>query len=188
MTQKRKRVAWFRYDGLGFPLELRNVELVRFRDAWAPDVKLNELSSHAFLALATKPATLTGAEVRFVRQRMRLTLEAFAERLRVTHQAVMKWERAGDQPTSMIWGTEVALRLEILNATLVHSPRKFFETYRVIAGMPLGSPDGVVMVHDPEDPELAGAGYAAIRPAAAPARLSRTARGRSARPGNHQPR
>ncbi len=185
MTQKRKRVARFRYDGLGFPLELRNVDLVRFRDAWAPDVKLNELSSHAFLALATKPATLTGAEVRFVRQRMRLTLEGFAGRLRVTHQAVMKWERAGDEATGMIWGTEVALRLEILNATLVDSPRKFLKTYLVIAGMPLGSPEGVVMVHDPTDPAFLCAGYAAPSRGPARTRLSRATRKRG-RSGSHQ--
>jgi DNA-binding transcriptional regulator YiaG len=71
----------------------------------APSIKLNALMTNAFRALATKPGPLTGNELRFLRHHMRQTLQAFAQGLRVTHQAVMKWERAEDRPTGMSWGT-----------------------------------------------------------------------------------
>lgn len=169
---KRKRVSRFTYLGLGFPVELRSVELVQFRDAWAPNVKLNSLAESAFVALATKPANLTGNEVKFVRHRMRSTLQAFSRHFRVTHQAVMKWERAGDAVTGMGWGTEVSVRLAILDAAGT-SPRPFLEAYRLIAALTLRQVDEVVMVHDPEDPDLARAGYEAARARKKPERAAR---------------
>jgi len=158
LTQRRKRVRRFVFAGLGFPVELRNVELIRFRDSWAPDVKLNRLTDDAFLALATKPAPLTGDEVKFVRHRMRLTLQAFAERFHVTHQAVMKWERSREAVTDMNWGTEVAIRLEILHTAKLR-PAKFVEAYKTITRLSAETNEALVMVHDPKAPEFAGAGF-----------------------------
>src|ERR1700690_3051690 len=103
---KRKRVERFVYNGLGFPVELGRVVLVRPRHKWAPEVDLNELESGAFRALATKPARLTGNEVPFIRQFMNLTLQGFADLLRVTHPTVMNWESAYAEPTGMGWPSE----------------------------------------------------------------------------------
>lgn len=136
MTQRRKRVARFVYKGLGFPVELRHVRMVKFRDTWAPDVNLNDLSSDVFKRLATKPTRLSGNEVHFIRQRMGMTLQAFAKHFHVTHPAVMKWEGAYHEPAGMSWGTEMSIRLKILKDT-GSKPAQFFDAHSELEALEL---------------------------------------------------
>lgn len=102
-------------EGLGFKVRLHNVPMVKVRGAWTPEINYNVFSKVVLLALSHKPARLTGAEVRFIRQQLEMTLQSFAERFCVTHVAVIKWEKAGNKPTSMAWTTEKDLRLFILS-------------------------------------------------------------------------
>jgi hypothetical protein len=102
-------------EGFGFKVRLINVPMVKIRDAWTPNINYNELAKAVLLALCHKPARLTGAEVRFVRQQMDMTLQAFADRFCVSHVAVIKWEKAGSKPTPMAWTTEKDMRLFILS-------------------------------------------------------------------------
>lgn len=111
---RKRRERVFAYEGLGFPVHLHNVPMVRIHDVWTPDVDLNRLSSMVLEALAHKPARLTGNEIRFIRLSWRMTLQQFAERFAVSHPAVMKWESAGNESTSMAWATEKDIRLEVI--------------------------------------------------------------------------
>lgn len=111
----RKIQKLFIDEGLGFKVRLHNVPMVKVRGAWTPDINYNEFSKVVLLALCHKPARLTGTEVRFIRQQLGMTLQAFAERFCVTHVAVIKWEKAGNKPTVMAWTTEKDLRLFILS-------------------------------------------------------------------------
>ncbi len=113
MEKKVKKT--FMDEGFGFTVRLHNVPMVKVRGTWTPDINYNQLAKVVLLALCHKPARLTGAEVRFVRQQLDMTLQAFADRFCVSHPAVIKWEKAEGKPTSMAWTTEKDLRLFILS-------------------------------------------------------------------------
>jgi len=112
-TKVRKR---FVYEGFGFPVVLLNVPMVKVRGAWTPKVNYNHLAEDVLVALAGKPARLTGSEVRFIRQHFEMTLTQFGDRFSVSHPAVLKWEDAGDEATAMKWPVEKDIRLFILDA------------------------------------------------------------------------
>jgi len=71
----------------------------------------NDLQKRVIEALALNPSRLTGNEVRFIRLFAGMTLVQFAARLDVTHPAVLKWEKRGNQATGMGWPTEKDIRL-----------------------------------------------------------------------------
>ncbi len=112
-TKTRKR---FVYEGFGFPIVLLNVPMVKVRGAWTPQVDYNKLAREVLLALAHKPARLTGNEVRFIRHYFEMTLTKFGDQFSVSHPAVLKWEDTQDDATSMKWPIEKDIRLFILDA------------------------------------------------------------------------
>jgi len=105
----------FTYDGLGFPVVLHNVPMVRVRGKWTPLIDYDALARRVLLALARKPARLTGSEIRFIRLSFEMTLGAFGARFDVSHPAVLKWERVGHGPPSLKWPVEKDIRLFILD-------------------------------------------------------------------------
>jgi DNA-binding transcriptional regulator YiaG len=127
----RKTERRFVYEGFGFPVVLRNVPMIKVRGAWTPLINYSALARAVLVALAHKPARLTGHEIRFIRQHFEMTLEAFGARLDVSHPAVLKWERAGDKPPAMKWPVEKDLRLFILDALQVR-PADFKELYETL--------------------------------------------------------
>ena len=112
-TKTRKR---FVYEGFGFPVVLRNVPMVKVRGAWTPEVDYNKLAREVLLALAHKSARLTGSEVRFIRHHLEMTLAQFGGQISVIHSAVIKWEDARDDATSMKLPIEKDIRLFVLDA------------------------------------------------------------------------
>jgi hypothetical protein len=105
----------FVYEGFGFPVVLRNVPMAKVRGAWTPMINYGALARAVLLALARKPARLTGNEIRFIRQHFEMTLSAFGARLDVSHPAVLKWEHAGDRPPALKWPLEKDIRLFTLD-------------------------------------------------------------------------
>ena len=118
-------------DGFGFPVVLHNVPMVRVRGIWTPRINYNNLARDVALALARKPARLTGNEIRFVRLHFEMTLEAFGARFDVSHPAVLKWERAGDSPPALKWPVEKDIRLFVVDRLQVR-PRAFKELYETL--------------------------------------------------------
>ncbi len=55
------------YEGLGFPIVLKNVPMIELRGVWTLDVDLNILQKAASLALAHHLTDLTGNQVRYIR-------------------------------------------------------------------------------------------------------------------------
>lgn len=110
-----KTAKRFVYEGFGFPVVFLNVPMVEVRGIWTPKVDYNKLAHELVLALAHKPARLTGSEIKFIRLHFEMTLQQFGQSFDVTHPAVMKWERAGHEPPDMKWPTEKDIRLCILD-------------------------------------------------------------------------
>lgn len=115
--------------GFGFQVILRHVPMVKVRGEWTPAVDYNLLAKEVLMLLARLDGRLTGNQVKFIRQHFELTLQQFAERFAVTHPAVHKWERAGDRPTGMNWGTEKDIRLFVLNS-IERRPQSLCELYQ----------------------------------------------------------
>lgn len=70
----------FVYEGFGFPVVFRNVPMAKVRGVWTPQVDYNKLARDVALALARKPARLTGSEIRYIRLFFEMTLESFGRR------------------------------------------------------------------------------------------------------------
>lgn len=132
--------AEFTYEGFGFPVTLRNVPMIKVRGAWTPDIDYNSLSERLVEALALKRTRLTGSEIRFFRNSRSMTLKQFADRFDVTHPAVIKWERALKEPTSMDWATEKDIRLEMLQPMAHRDPAIFVNAYAILESVPSERP------------------------------------------------
>lgn len=124
--------------GFGFPIRLINVPMVKVRGLWTPKLDYNELTQVVLRAMAHKGSRLTGAEIKFIRTHFEMTLQEFANRFCVTHVAVLKWERAKNQSTTMTWSTEKDIRLFVLSKITVKS-QEFVDLYDELEELPSGS-------------------------------------------------
>ncbi|MGA8164695.1 MAG: hypothetical protein WB791_06685 [Waddliaceae bacterium] len=106
------------YEGLGFPIVLRNVPMIELRKVWTLDIDLNILQKVVLLALAHHPSDMTGNQIRFVRNWLELTQTEFGKLFGVTHPAVVKWEKTGNKGSKMNLTTQRDLRLWLLDQLL----------------------------------------------------------------------
>lgn len=112
---ERTTIDHFFYEGLGFPIQLINVPMMKTRGEWTPDIDYNHLQKAVLIALASKPSSLTGNEVRFIRKYFRKTLEAFGLEFGVSHAAVIDWEKEENNPVKINPATEKCIRLFIID-------------------------------------------------------------------------
>jgi DNA-binding transcriptional regulator YiaG len=127
--KKRKKIGKFVYEGLGFPIILKNVPMIKIRDIWTPDINYNLFQKQVLIALAHRSFPLTGNELQFVRKYFELTLQNFASQFGVTHVAVLKWEKRGEKIAKIQPATEMYIRLFILEKLDV-SNEIFRSTFR----------------------------------------------------------
>ncbi len=109
-----RTVKRFVYEGLGFPIVLVDIALVKKRGVWTPAIDYNKLQRQVLLAMTHKHIALTGNEIHFIRTYFEMTLEGFGKQFGLTHVAVLTWEKAGDKPAKVNPTTELCLRLFIL--------------------------------------------------------------------------
>lgn len=128
---KQKMQEEFVYEGLGFPIILRNVRMIYIRDSWALDINLNTLQKVVLLGLAFHKYILTGNQIRFIRLWLGLTQTEFGKLLGVTHPAVVKWEKSGNESSKMTLATERDLRFMIVDRILCED-RIFRKAFRDI--------------------------------------------------------
>lgn len=102
----------FIWEGLGFPIRLINVPMRKALGEWVLDINLEGFQKIVLHILAYKKAPLSGGELRFIIDYLRMATREFANLFGVTHAAVLKWEK---EKSRMNPSTEVCLRLYILN-------------------------------------------------------------------------
>lgn len=110
---EKKTIKYFDDHGFGFQVRILNAPLVKMRGEWVLDIDPNKLQRSLLRSLATKPVRLTGNEIRFIRLALEMTLAGFGQKFDVSHAAVIKWEKSGNQATGMNWSTEKDIRLFI---------------------------------------------------------------------------
>jgi hypothetical protein len=91
---KESRVKKFQYEGFGFPIILLDVPVKSFRGVEVPDIDFNALQRVVLKKLDHKPSPLTGKEVRFIRQSLKMTYTEFAKHFGLTRASVIKREKA----------------------------------------------------------------------------------------------
>lgn len=129
---KKKRQKRFEYNGFGFPVVLMNVPMIKAMGVWTPHINYNKLQKLLLIALAHKPAPLTGNEVRFIRKYFEKNMEEFGKYFGITHAAVSKWENKKNRPVNTDINTEICLRLFILDHLQV-SDEDFRRVYKEVA-------------------------------------------------------
>lgn len=128
--KNKKFVKEYIYDGLGFPVLLEKAELMKIRGEWLLCAEFEEIADLIISALPSKPAGLTGAEIRFIRTYFNLSKRKFAEELNVTHTAVGNWEEA-DQKRAKI-DPHVEINLRALVKLMLQEEEDFTDFYKML--------------------------------------------------------
>jgi hypothetical protein len=126
---EKKQAKKFIYIGLGFPIRLVDVPLVKARGIWTPAIDYNKLQKMVLLALSHKPFPLTGNEVHFIRTYFDMTLESFGKQFGITHAGVLTWEKAKNKLAKISPTTELCIRLFILEKLEINN-QIFRNTFR----------------------------------------------------------
>jgi len=101
-------------DGsFGFPVVIRNAPKRSYDGRWALDVGLETLNRAVLVELIRSTGPWTGGAVKFVRHWLGATLQEFADRVGVSHPAVIKWQDAGEESTPMSKGNEYLIRAQV---------------------------------------------------------------------------
>ena len=114
--------------GFGFPVQLNDFPFIKIDSAWVLDINFEKYERVVLFALALKSARLSGNETKFIRHHFEMDLKSFGRRFGdVSHSAVIKWEKYGDNPTSMSWAIEKDIRLAIVKKLKPRMIRKIYE-------------------------------------------------------------
>lgn len=115
----KKIVAHYTYKGLGFPVELHNVEMVRFKGELHPKIDVRKVSDFVIKSLVTQKERLTGNQIKFIRTYFSMSLREFSKVVNESHMAVKKWEDFGNAATNMDRNIEIMLRLHIYDHVVI---------------------------------------------------------------------
>lgn len=131
---KTKIEPTFLYEGLGFPIELENVEMININDEWHPKIDVHYVADEIIKKLATQEERLTGNQVKFIRSYFSMPLREFGETVvHESHTAVSKWEKYEDEITNMNENTEQVLRLYIIEQTqtkTIADQKNFYSNFK----------------------------------------------------------
>lgn len=94
---QKKKVAEYIDEGFGFPITIQNVQLIKVRGVWTPDINYKELARQTLIKLAKKPLTLTPAQLKFIRHYFVQTKEKFCIKLDITYTELELYESELEQ-------------------------------------------------------------------------------------------
>ena len=121
---KKKVVKKYTYEGLGFPVELTNVEVLYVDGEWCPKIDVKKIAGKVIQILPFQNERLTGDQIYFIRSFLGMSLRKFAtEVVKESHMAVSKWEKFRSKSTNMDSNTEIVLRLYIYEKFGIHTAK-----------------------------------------------------------------
>lgn len=129
---KTKIEPIFLYEGLGFPIELKNVQMINLNDEWHPKIDVHYIADEVIKKLPFQEERFSGNQVKFIRSYFSMSLREFGETVvKESHSAVSKWENHGENITNMNENTELCLRLYIIEKKQTKAQQKtFYSKYR----------------------------------------------------------
>lgn len=123
----------FKYEGLGFPVELHNVTMVWIDGEWLPKLDVRKIAKELIIELPFQKERLTGNQIKFIRTYFKMSLREFAKNVvNESHTAVAKWEKFLNKPTNMDVNIEVMLRLYVYEQVGIKTKKQkneFFDRY-----------------------------------------------------------
>lgn len=131
----KKIVKIFIYEGLGFPIELHNIEMIMINGKYAPKIDVRAIADDAIKSIVLQKTRLTGNQVKFIRTYFSSSLREFSKIVNESHMAVKKWENFKDNITNMDPNIEVRIRLFIYDkACIKHKSDRirFYDQYQAI--------------------------------------------------------
>lgn len=130
---EKKRAKKFRYEGLGFPIILLDVPMIKVRDIWTPAIDFNELQKVVLVELCDMSFPLSGNQVHFIRTYFEMTLDAFGKHFGVTHVAVINWEKTKNKLAKINPSLELLIRLFILEKLKINNQifRDIFREFNI---------------------------------------------------------
>lgn len=137
----KKIIKKYIYDGLGFPIELHNVEVVTLHGESHPKIDVRKVADAAIRDLIIQSSRLTGNQIKFIRTYLSMSLREFSEVVNESHMAVKKWEDFKDKPTNMDRNIEILLRLHIYKHIAIKSSNntkeilQFYKQYLLLTHM-----------------------------------------------------
>ena len=123
---KKDTIIW---EGLGFPIRLINVPMKQVFGKWVLDINLDDFQRVVLLTLARKTISLSGSELRFIIDYLKMSTRQFSQLFGVTHAAVLKWE---NEKSKMNPCTEICVRLYILDYLKI-ADKEFRKSYLKIS-------------------------------------------------------
>lgn len=126
----------FMYMGLGFPIELQNVEMMEIKGTLHPKIDVRRVADSAIESLIAQKTRITGNQIRFIRSYFAMSMREFAKVVNESHTAVMKWEKFANNTTNMDVNIEIMLRLYICDRILIiqnkQKKNEFYNQYRKV--------------------------------------------------------
>jgi DNA-binding transcriptional regulator YiaG len=136
---KTKNLKKYIYEGLGFPVELYNVEVVMHDGEWQPKVDARKIAESVVRGLPFQVERLTGNQIKFIRTYFEMSLRDFGKNVvNESHTAVAKWEKFGNKSTNMDENIEILLRLYIYEKVAIKNKKQraqFFDKYLKLRDM-----------------------------------------------------
>ena len=129
---KTKKAGKILYEGLGFPIELYNVEMLYIDGDWHPKIDIKKVADDAIKALACQKERLTGNQIKFIRTYFSMSLRDFSNIVNESHTAISKWEKKGNKVASMDINIEKMLKLYLIEKVCVKTAKQkmaFFDKY-----------------------------------------------------------
>lgn len=110
------------YEDFGFPITLIDIPIKMVLGEEVLDIDMHKLEISVLKQLIFKATPLTGSQLRFTRNFLRLSTTDFAKKLGVTHPTILSWEKeeAHINPTA-----DMCVRIEVLKTIQDEDFRKF---------------------------------------------------------------
>ena len=118
------------YKGLGFSVELHDVEMIKIHNEWHPNIDVRSVAEKTMQELAFQTERFTGNQVKFIRSFLSMTMRDFAKNVvRESHTAVNNWEKCGNKVSTMDINIERILRLYIFQKVCKKTSKQKNEFY-----------------------------------------------------------
>ena len=97
----------------GFDVEVLHPQFKTVFGEEVLDVNYKTLAVLVLHQIVIKPGRLSGNEMKYVIDKMEVTVRAFASKLGIKHTAIVNWKNKKNELTKMLWTTEKDIRLTI---------------------------------------------------------------------------
>jgi len=141
----KKIIEKYIFEGLGFPVALRNVIVDKYDGEEFPDINFNELELWVVRALIVSPRALLGAHLKFLRKFMKASLRDASDAIGISHAQIKNWEDKADEQTGM--SPEVERRFKNLVLSYLMAMEQ-----RTLTGLLIDQKIEAADSHEPFDP------------------------------------